>query len=178
MKKKLLILVMLLSSIGIQAQNCGKCTPNQLQSFIAFSPILVFVLVLIIVFFKMNKEGYKLGDALKENTTIEISEDNPAAIEPEKPASTGNPTTQPTVAAVPNADPFVPKTIQPKSSSRLIAFISGVVSLGIASGLCSFWMYTSFQGYEKIDFSDITNVLLALGIGVIPYAVNKISSGK
>lgn len=171
--------------------NCGISNPEQ---WIAFSPILLFVLLIIIIFWKLNKEEYKIGDALKENITIEVSEDNPAIAEKPKPASTGvpEPVPVPVPAPVPvpvpvptqpiantvTATPFVPRTIQPKSTSRLIAFISGIVSVGIASSLCSFWMYNYFKGYQNIDLTHLSNVLLALGIGVIPYAVNKISTSK
>ena len=154
-------------------------TISSLEQFLAYLPVILFVLVLIIIFWKLNKESYKIGDALKENTTIEISEDNPALAEKPKPATTGanDVSPQPTDTTTATT-PFVPKTIQPKSSSRLIAFISGLVSVGIATSLCSFWMYTYFNGDKNVDLSHLTNVLLSLGIGVIPYAVNKISTSK
>jgi hypothetical protein len=135
-------------------------------------PIITFIVILVVIFWKLNKEAYKIGDALKENTTIEVSEDNPALNEPPKPASTG--AIQDQVPATPiNSTPYVPKTIQPKSTSRLIAFISGLISVGLGSCLCSFWMYNYLTKDVYLDMSSVTNVLLALGLGVVPYAVNK-----
>lgn len=158
---------------------CGNCNINSPEQWLAFTPILLFALIIIIIFWKLNKEGYKIGDALKENITIEVSEDNPAIAEKPKPASTGvQDATVSTQETTEQKAPFVPRTIQPKSTSRMIAFISGMVSIGIASSLCSFWMYNYFNGCKSVDLSHLSNVLLALGIGVIPYAVNKVSTTK
>jgi hypothetical protein len=39
-------------------------------------------------------------------------------------------------------------------------------------------MYNYLVNNEYLDMSSVTNVLLALGIGVVPYAVNKIAGSK
>ncbi len=179
MKTKPSFIVMLLISISSFGQtNQNPRTISSLEQFLAYLPVILFAFILIILFWKLNKESYKIGDALKENTTIEVSEDNPALAEKPKPASTGENDTTPKPAQLATPPPFVPKTIQPKSTSRLIAFISGLVSVGIAASLCSFLMYNYFNGDKNVDLSQLTNVLLSLGIGVIPYAVNKISTAK
>jgi hypothetical protein len=138
------------------------------ELFITLAPIGLFIITTLFIFLKLKKEGYNIGDALKENETVAVTTALPqdpkviaAAIE------AGNPTPAPTTPVTEN--------IQPKSSSRLIAFISGLVSIGLASVFCSFWIYRYFQTGKPTDLSEITNVLLSLGVGVVPYAFNKIS---
>jgi hypothetical protein len=188
MKKSILTISLLLVSLGLLAENapaekpipiCKSCTLDGFDQMIASSPLIIFLLIVVVIFWKLNKEGYKIGDALKENTTIEISEDNPSIAEPPRPtASNGLTTTPDAPAPTNNQPPFVPKTIQPKSTSRLIAFISGLISVGLACSISSFWIYRHLSGVQTVDLSHLTNVLLALGIGVVPYAVNKLSTGK
>ena len=175
------------------------CNPKDINGamlVIAFAPLVLFLLTVIFFFLKLGKEGYKLGDALKENSTIDVSVNNPAE-EPKAaapvqdgaqqlPKNDENPEQAAQGAGVaPNnvttpvkpTVPFVGKTIQPKSTSRILAFLSGLVSLGIACCLTSFWLYRFFECNEAPELKDLTNVLLSLGIGIIPYAVNKISTG-
>lgn len=152
------------------------------MTLLVFAPLLVFLSVTLIVFAKLGKEGFKLGDALKENEVLNISVDNPA-MEPPKvplPATDGRPPVLPLVPVIPpNLPPFVPKTVQPKSTSRLLAFITGLVSAGLASGICSFWIYAYIDDPKNtIDFTNLAAVLLGLGIGVIPYAVNRITKSS
>lgn len=63
----------------------------------------------------------------------------------------------------------------PGSASRVIAFFSGMaaVVIGVCSTVYYFYMY--FRTDREPPFKDLYSVLLALGIGVIPYAVNKVS---
>lgn len=122
------------------------------QIIISLSPIALFLITTSIIFLKLKKEDYKIGDALKENETITVTSPNPA------PANNAN-----------------TETIQPKSASRLLAFISGMISVGLASTFCSFWTYNYFLTGKTADLSSITNVLLSLGLGVVPYAFNKVS---
>ncbi len=179
MKTKLVFIGMLFITFPSVAQeNQIPRSISSLEQFLAYLPVILFALILVILFWKLNKESYKVGDALKENTTIEVSENNPALAEKPKPAATGVTNVNPPATDTAAPSPFVPKTIQPKSTSRLIAFISGLVSVGIAASLSSFWMYNYFDGDKNVDLTHLTNVLLSLGIGVIPYAVNKISTAK
>jgi hypothetical protein len=68
----------------------------------------------------------------------------------------------------------IPK--DPKSSSsRLIAFLSSLCILCIAICLVSFYMYEYLMTGSQPSLDTITNTLYALGLGFLPYGVNKIS---
>lgn len=143
-----------------QCEKCVTNAPEFIVYTITYSPLLLFLFVFLFVFIRLKKEGYKISDALKENETIPVSVPNPLV-------------DNAPVGAAPA--PFVNENIQPKSSSRLIAFITALITLGIAASFCSFWLYSYLKCGFAPSLENITNVILALGLGVIPYAFNKIS---
>lgn len=193
MKTKLLrwssVFILFFYNQTLLATEVVICKPEKIDSpmtIIAFAPLVLYLLILITIFWKLQLEKYKIGDSLKENQTVDISIDNPAYI---PPATTPAPGVQNGAAAIPPANPpvatppsanstppFVGKTIQPQSMSRLLAFISGMVTLGLASCFSSFWLYRYFECGTGTELRQITEVLLTLGLGLVPYAVNKIST--
>lgn len=62
------------------------------------------------------------------------------------------------------------------SSSRFIALITSLLTLIIALCLCSFFIYFYIATGNAPDISKFSSVLLALGIGVVPYAFNKVAT--
>lgn len=63
-----------------------------------------------------------------------------------------------------------------KSTSRLVLFISGIMSLAFATCITSFYIYKLIceNDTTKVDLDPLVNALLALGIGVIPYTINQV----
>lgn len=146
-----------------ETKECEKCIPQStpfVLNLISFCPLLLFFFIFSFVFTRLKKEGYKISDALKENDTIPVSVPNPLALN----AQAGE-----------NVAPFVEENTQPKSASRLIAFITGLVTLGIASSFSTFWLFTYLKCGSAPDLTSLTNVVLSLGLGIVPYAFNKIS---
>ncbi|PZF74460.1 hypothetical protein [Taibaiella soli] len=62
------------------------------------------------------------------------------------------------------------------SSSRLIAFFSSVITLTLATCLSCFFIYYYISFGKAPDLSGLSAVLIALGLGVVPYASNKIAT--
>lgn len=147
--------------VPLSYEKCVPLASDFTIILISFSPLILFLIIFTFVFTRLKKEDYKISDSLKENETIKVSMPNPLSVNP---------------APGEAPPPFIDKNIQPKSSSRLIAFITGLTTLGIASSLCCFWLYTYIKCGFAPKLDDITNVLLTLGLGVVPYAFNKISS--
>ena len=63
----------------------------------------------------------------------------------------------------------------PPSVSRLIVLLSGLTAVMISVCLTCVWIFELLEGKPKIDFGNLTDVLLVLGIGVVPYGFNKLS---
>jgi|GEM_PF-2123537 len=66
------------------------------------------------------------------------------------------------------------ETVTPASGSRLVMFLSGMAAILLSAVLVSFYIYNYLHTGAAPKMEEMTYILLALGIGVIPYAVNKI----
>lgn len=62
-----------------------------------------------------------------------------------------------------------------ESSSRLIAFISACSAISISLTLFTIGLYIYLDTGIIPDFGILVNVILALGIGVVPYSINKVA---
>ncbi len=166
---------------------------------------LPFVLFLVIFFllYKYGKLGeFNIKDALEENEYAKNTILNPQynldkiangfkaaytlSTDTTKPAdasivvTTLSQLVPPTleVTIVPNAttgESTDPKVYRP-STSRFIALISGISTIIIALCMVSFFIYNYIRTGCQPDFSNLSSVLLALGLGLAPYGVNKIST--
>lgn len=126
-------------------------TPEWLAISIVLAPLILFTVTIIIFFVAVNRNGLKLIDILSE------------PVKKEKDAS-GNPT-----------------STEKRSASRFILFLTGVVTLVLTSCFTTYYFFMKIYtvgGPQDLDLSGFTNVLLALGIGVIPYSVNQVKNAK
>ncbi|MCP1300524.1 hypothetical protein NK356_15215 [Chryseobacterium sp. S0630] len=180
----LLLLTTLFTSVGIYANPTGEtpCVPKAIpitdaEKWIAISPILLFLLITCLVFFKLKKDKVSLKDLLLDkdaNVQMEVERTKQrvaflaASTESQQAMKAADATASNT------EDPNTPK---PNTSvSRFLAFISGLVSVGLACVLTTFaiWNYFDVSDFPKLN--DLVGVLLTLGIGVVPYAFNKITT--
>jgi len=152
---------------------------------IIFLPTLIFFMIFIIVFNKLKKDGVTLKEllldkdmqvAIKVEETKQKESFNATAaslLAKGIPFETTRAGLLDVDATTPTDPPTSPKGQQ--SVSRLLAFISGLVSVGLASCITSFYILRLSKG-QTVDFTGLVNVLLVLGMGVVPYAFNKISN--
>ena len=61
------------------------------------------------------------------------------------------------------------------SASRLIAFLSGISALVFSYGLFTFYTVVYIKTGCFPEIEKLTNALIALGIGVVPYSINKVA---
>ena len=155
------------------------------QWFLVFSPFLLFLIVLAFLFFFTGLEKFKIVDALAEN---EITKQT--IINPEYSATVKSISMIPTGATTPsNLSTIVPPTLEVTlipgddgkndfrpSSSRFIALFSGLLTVVLAVCMTSFFLYQYMATGSAPDLSNLSTVLISLGIGVTPYAANKIST--
>lgn len=136
---------------------------KSIQNVISFLPVAFFVFIISSVFIKLRKDGVKLRDILidKEITHEKIKSNTAIAVAAFN-ANKENPNNE------------TPKT-QEQSTSRLIAFICAMISIALACCIASFYFYQLFTG-GKAEISGLTNVIYGLGLGVVPYGFNKITS--
>lgn len=177
-----------------------------ISGIIVFLPVALFIYILMLVVFKLKKDKVRFSDFLidketkvamkKEEVNVVVANANAniaaanairanapaytAANVPPPPIPAPNVVTAPIPFAADDNNPATPSTSGPKpeeqSTSRLIAFISGVTSVALAVCIASFYFYRSFMGDTNISIGNLANVLYGLGLGVVPYGFNKIAS--
>lgn len=121
---------------------------------IVLLPVFIFVLTMLVIKKRLGEEKVGLGKLLSEPDDPVL---NKAGI------------------------PVSPPTPGKRSASRLILFLSGVTSLILGVCITTYYFYMTIYCIDcssNLDLSDFTNVILALGIGVVPYAVNQVKKIK
>ena len=144
---KLLTCLIVLSPTCCFAQSSQPNHPTTPETIIAMLPVAFFLFISIIIMIKLKKDKTKLSDLLSEKDTS-------------SPPPAGGPANPPSA-----------------STSRFIAFITGLVALIIGVCLSAFFMYVYFSTPgTTVDLSKLANVIWGLGIGVLPYGFNKAST--
>jgi hypothetical protein len=151
-----------------QAQQTSTATPtvvlnNHLsfqQALIITSPTLLSILFMVYCIVRLRKEGFKLSDALAGDCPVSREIENPK-YDPQN------------VKAAPATITVVD---YPKSSSRLIAFFSGLAAIVISVTTVTYFFYMYFRTGQTPDLDKMSTIILSLGIGITPYALNKFSS--
>jgi hypothetical protein len=131
------------------------------EKLLVTSPLTISVLFMLYFIARLKKEDYKLSDALAGD-----------------PVETHvlNPRYDPLNIPITLAPPTIDITQFPKSSSRLIAFFSGVAAIIIAVTCVSYFFYVNYSTGDIPDFDKMFTVILSLGIGITPYAFNKVAT--
>jgi len=144
-----------------QCYNC-KSQISWKQRLLILSPIVLFFLVITYLALRLRSEGFKLADALDETDP--------------KIKTIPNPEYNATTAVIGTVPTTINITDSPnRSTSRLIAFLSGLTAILIAISSTSYFFYMYFRTGKEPDISKLYDILLALGIGVTPYVFNKLS---
>ena len=154
---------------------CGVCEIGFKEWILIFSPIWLFIIAFFII--RKKLKGFSLREALSESELPKKTIPNP-----EYKSDTLN-----QLAANTNLAAILPTLMPPtievtaseehaKSSSRYIAFITSTLTWVIVLCLSCFFIYEYIKKGTAPEFDGLTSVLIALGIGVVPYAFNKISA--
>lgn len=119
---------------------------SSLEWVIVFLPSAFFLLMFYYFMSWLKKDNYRLADALSSCDPVEISD-------PEK--SDGS-----------KID------VLPRSSSRMIAFLTGLAAIVVALGVLTVQFYGFLTENKSFETDGMWKLLLSLGIGVIPYGIN------
>ena len=156
---------------------------------LVFLPAIIFISIVGILFSKGLKD-FNFSEALKENELTKITIQNPLyqnSTDPEKVKEIP-PTIEITanVTVVTPANPVSNTEKEYKineqsaayraSISRYIALISSLMIIIIAVSLSSFFIYHYIRTSCPPVLEGLSAVLIALGVGIVPYAANKVSS--
>jgi hypothetical protein len=134
--------------------------------YVVLLPLIFSVIFLIIIL--RGLRGFKLADALTEKNPNKVV----GFVEVRKIQLAR-------AAAEPFDDPAGPSPEIPTSTSRLIAFLSGIAAIILSLCLTTFYMYYYLTiGTVPSEFKDLWWGVVVLGIGIIPYASAQLVSHK
>lgn len=169
----------------IQAKPQDK-EPTELstwQKLYVMMPVVLFLVIFFILMGWLKRDGFKLGDALLGDIPVLVKVPNPAkptvvAEDNKGGAATATASPSPATVSISQTDPETEEPVLPKSSSRFIALFTGMAAIVIAISLLSYYVYFAIRGSSAPSFDKMFDAVLALGIGVVPYAVNKFMQSK
>jgi hypothetical protein len=163
---------------------CRDTPPKDLDWLLIFLPAIIF-LALFIFLFSTGLKDFNLKEAMSESeypkVIIENSEYTPANLAALKDVANLEEILPPTIEISdrPQVAPGAPPASPPPphaSISRYIAFITSMLSLVVALCISCFFIYSYIRTGCAPDISGISTILIALGMGVLPYAFNKVST--
>ncbi len=114
------------------------------------SPILILFMACFVIM-KSLKGKIHLADGFKENEAVTITDTS--------------------------VTPPITKSILPTSSSRILAFMSGTAAIIVAICSVSYVYYMFILTGTVPDLSKFFDIILSLGIGVVPYGFNRLANG-
>jgi hypothetical protein len=131
------------------------------QRLIVFSPFIFSIIVGGYCAYRLRREDFRLSEALAEsNPMFKKNVPNPNF-------NADNPGDEP---------PTIEQIDLPnKSTSRIIAFFSGMAAIVISLAATSYFFYMFLKTGKAPEIDKLFDILLGLGIGVIPYSFNKMA---
>ncbi len=151
--------------------NKCSCVPDGKGSIeggewgLVFLPAGIFILAVIIFSFALKNFDFK--EALQENDLPKIIIKHPLLTGQAAPAGVTEPQT---------IEITDPNSTHRPSISRYIAFISSLLIIILAVCISCFFTYHYVKTGCPPELGALSTVIIALGIGIIPYGVNKIST--
>ncbi|MEP7142032.1 MAG: hypothetical protein ABI707_04135 [Ferruginibacter sp.] len=157
-------------------KNCN-CVPNNNKELnfgewlLILSPLVAFLIIFI--FIGRIPKDFRLNEALTENDQDKMTSLNPQYTVANLKA----------LENVPNLTTLIPATLEMSSTnptfrpsiSRYIAYIASIMTLMVALSMSCFFIYNYVSTGCPPDLSALSTILIALGIGVAPYAFNKVA---
>ncbi len=149
---------------------------NWLETFLILSPMFFSGFVYLLLFKEFKRVGFSINDALTEFPSTDLLKAVTDANNTLNNSSLPNPTNAANPANNQNVyNNDLIDRFSKSSSSRLIAFITTICVITLSICFAGFYMYLYIKHDEVAEFDHLGKFLLALGVGVVPYGVNKIS---
>lgn len=140
-----------------------------MEWLLVFSPMLIFLVISISL--RSILKGFGLRDALQDNEQSKKTILNPEYTSANLQALAANPAM--TALLTPTIQ--ISDGVYAKSSSRYIALITSTVTWAIGLCLTSYFIYAYIKTGKAPELNKLTDIVLTLGIGVVPYVFNKVS---
>ncbi len=154
---------------AVKKDNIEDKEVSVMEWLLVFSPMLIFLIISISL--RNILKGFGLRDALQDNEQSKKTILNPEYTSANLQALVTNPAM--TALLTPTIQ--ISDGVYPKSSSRYIALITSTVTWAISLCLTSYFIYAYIKTGKAPELNKLTDIVLTLGIGVVPYVFNKVS---
>lgn len=165
------------SKDSIAGKVCVTCVPHEKTApgfgewILIAAPFVIFLLI----FYSIGKaDGFKFSEALTESDQTKQTKENPQYtidnLKELKDTPNLSIVLPPTIEVTPTIATYRP------SISRYIAFITSLFTLIITLSMTSFFIYHYVSMGCPPDLGAFSTILIALGIGMAPYIINKVST--
>lgn len=155
-----------LNKAGIPPQE-DKTVPKEKvlswpQKGLILLPLFLFFLCLFITFYYARKNDFDFRKSFYAEEPQQITiQTNPAT----------NPPTTVTTTLLVNGQP-----VYKLSVSRIIAFLSSLTTLTVVVSFISYYAYCMLKVQALPDFKNLFEVIVGLGLGIVPYGFNKLTA--
>ena len=154
---------------AVKKDNIEDKEVSVMEWLLVFSPMLIFLIISISL--RNILKGFGLRDALQDN-----EQSKKTILYPEyTSANLQALVTNPAMTALLTPTIQISDGVYPKSSSRYIALITSTVTWAISLCLTSYFIYAYIKTGKAPELNKLTDIVLTLGIGVVPYVFNKVS---
>ncbi|MDI9338978.1 MAG: hypothetical protein QM534_00300 [Sediminibacterium sp.] len=142
--------------------SCDTCVLSWFDYGLIAMPVAIFLILLFYFLRWLKREKFKLGDALSGDQPVDKALTRVTTQDAANPSQTRTQETE--------------EPVYPRSSSRVIAFITGLAAIVIALTVVSLYAYGYITGRSENTFKldELWKVIAGLGIGVVPYAAKVI----
>lgn len=140
------------------------------QKVLILLPVFLFFLCLLITFFFHKRNGFDFRKSFysEEPQQITIQTD-----------PINNPKDTVTITLMQKVmvkDKEIEMPIYKLSVSRIIAFLSSLTTLSVIVCFISYYAYCMLKVQPMPDFKNLFEVIVGLGLGIVPYGFNKLTS--
>lgn len=156
---------------------CKDAQPKGGDWVLIFLPAFIFLLLFFILLRSLKNFDFKgaMSESEYPKITKENLQYNTGNLDILKSNASLAQILPPTIDVSDTPPAGTPKSPIP-SISRYIAFITSILTVVIGLCMSCFFIYNYIRTGCAPDLSNLSTVLLALGIGVVPYAFNKVST--
>ncbi len=131
------------------------------QKLLIMLPVALFFLCLFITFLFAKKYHFNFRKSFNSEDAEQITiQSNPKV----------NPNETIKITFLENGKP-----VYKPSVSRIIAFLSSLTTLAVIVSFISYYAYCMLKGIDLPDFKNLFEVIVGLGLGIIPYGFNKVT---
>lgn len=150
-------------SVKDEVKSGGGKRIARLRYLLVLLPCILFILLVYLTLRKVESAGFNFKQAFYNDEAEEVVKQAPTPTDP-------NATIKITLLDKHQQPVYYPST------SRIIAFLSGLTTLIVVVCFMSYYAYCMVTSRVMPSFEALTNLIFGLGLGVLPYGASRLTA--